>query len=154
MFFNCMKCETYVLSCILPREMRPILFSSVLRRKSISPYPMVSRRFSDGSRLLGTLQSELHWLSSSHLRVVKMFERNSLVCSVSSLRDEITAESLKGARMVVFGGPRDRFTASEVRDTHYSKLTHTHSHTTYTSTHTHLHTHPHRLCMLFAVHST
>lgn len=30
-------------------------------------------------------------------------------------RDDITAERLKGAKLIIFGGPRDKFTAGEVR---------------------------------------
>jgi hypothetical protein len=35
--------------------------------------------------------------------------------NVSLLRDDLTLERLSAARLVVFGGPRDKFSANEVR---------------------------------------
>ena len=35
--------------------------------------------------------------------------------NVSLQRDDITLERLSAARLVVFGGPRDKFSANEVR---------------------------------------
>ena len=34
--------------------------------------------------------------------------------TVGLLHDDITPEKVGGARMVIFGGPRDKFSASEV----------------------------------------
>ena len=35
--------------------------------------------------------------------------------NVSLQRDDITLERLKSAKLIIFGGPRDKFSASEVR---------------------------------------
>ena len=35
--------------------------------------------------------------------------------TVGLQRDDITQERLKGAKLIIFGGPRDKFTAGEVR---------------------------------------
>lgn len=59
---------------------------------------------------------------------------------MSLQRDDITREQLSGVKLLVFGGPRDKFTAAEVREEDHHVGSHTHTHT-----HARIHVHTHSL---------
>lgn len=62
--------------------------------------------------LFNTSKKELFVPSSGYKTLQNRLKVN---WNVSLQRDDITLERLSAARLVIFGGPRDKFSASEVR---------------------------------------
>lgn len=62
--------------------------------------------------LFNTSKKELFMPSSGYKTLQNRLKVN---WNVSLQRDDITLERLSAARLVVFGGPRDKFSANEVR---------------------------------------
>ena len=68
--------------------------------------------------LFNTSKKELFMPSSGYKTLQNRLKVN---WNVGLQRDDITLERLSGARLLVFGGPRDKFSASEVRLSYLAK---------------------------------